>query len=287
MSPKKTSPTPLLGAHTSIAGGLDKSVERSLAIGANAAQIFVKNNKQWMASDLQPAEIKAFRDAVKAESLAVVGHTGYLINPGGTGENLEKSVKSLVHEIRRAEQLGVPFLVLHPGTNNGKTEEEGLQRICDNLDLAIEQTKDCSCKIALETTSGQGKSLGHKFEHIAWLLDHVAAPKRFGVCIDTAHIFEAGYDIRAKKGYEETFKVFAGLIDLDQVLLFHVNDSKTPLGSRVDRHEHLGQGHIGKDAFGFLMKDARFAAVPKVLETPKSEDLHEDKENLALLKSFL
>jgi deoxyribonuclease-4 len=278
----------LLGAHTSIAGGLLKSVERTLSIGANAAQIFVKNNKQWFAADLQETEIKAFKNAVKDKKLWFCGHAGYLINPGITNaENHEKSLQSLEQEILRAEALGLPFTVLHPGNHGGKGEEVGLQAILESLNEIIDITKGCRIKIALETTAGQGSSLGHKFEHIAWLLEHLKVPERFGVCVDTAHLFAAGYDIREKTGFDATFKEFDKMIGYKQLLLIHSNDSKAPLGSRVDRHEHLGKGKIGLKAFEFIMKSDKLAEVPKILETPKTEDLQEDRENLAILKSFI
>jgi deoxyribonuclease-4 len=274
-----------LGAHTSIAGGVAASIPRTLSIGANAAQIFVKNNKQWEAPPLDPEEIRAFRSAADREDIFVCAHTGYLINPGATtSDTLEKSFRSLVCELERTTALGLPFTVLHPGNHGGTGEEEGLERIARTLDRAIAATAKSPVRIALETTAGQGTSLGWKFEHLAWLLGRVRKPERFGVCLDTAHVFAAGYDLREEAGYRALWKEFDRIIGLDQLLLIHCNDSKVPLGKRVDRHEHLGRGCIGEEAFRLLMRDRKLAAVPKILETPKSEDLHEDRENLGLLR---
>lgn len=279
----------LLGAHTSIAGGFDNVFGRCQTIGANAAQIFVKNNKQWFAPALPIEEGRKFQKQVEKENLFICGHTGYLINLGAFdgSEVLEKSIESLVQELQRAEILGIPFLVLHPGNHGTTSEEEGLKRIAKNLEQVWKKVgKGCSVRIALENTAGQGTSLGHKFEHLAWLLKNTAHPEHLAVCLDTAHMFAAGYDIRTEKGFEKTFDIIDDLIGLKQVVLIHCNDSKTALSSRVDRHEHLGKGHIGIEAFKALMKSSRLKHVPKILETPKSEDLQEDIENLALLKSF-
>jgi deoxyribonuclease-4 len=283
-----SSATIRLGAHTSIAGGLVKSVERALSIDANAAQIFVKNNKQWFAPTLTGEEVKAFRAEVEARQIWMCGHTGYLINPGAnTPATLDNSMESLVQELERAELLGLPFLVLHPGTNPTPDESVGLDRIAAFLDQAVARHPKAKVKIALECTAGQGRSLGHRFEHIAGLLERVKKPARFGVCLDTAHVFAAGYDLSSKEGYKGMWKEFESLVGLDQLLLIHCNDSKVPLGSRKDRHEHLGKGHIGSEAFARIMQDKKLEKVPKILETPKDDTLDDDRINLGLLKSFL
>lgn len=288
MTKKKTT-QPLLGAHTSVAGGWGKMFDRCKIIQSTAAQVFVKNNKQWFApGPVTLQESEEFLQRRKESGVAVYGHTGYLINLGATDpKNLTTSLDSLTQEIERAQILDIPFLVLHPGNHGGRGEEEGLKIIRDGLDEAIRRTAKSKVKIALETTAGQGTSLGWKFEHIAWLLENVAAPARFGVCLDTAHIFAAGYDIRTPATYRATWKAFDDIIGLKQLLLLHVNDSKVDFSSRVDRHEHLGKGKIGEEAFRLLMRDDSLAEIPKVLETPKSEDLSEDVENLNLLRSFL
>jgi len=280
---------PLIGAHTSIAGGWGKMFDRCKVIQSTAAQVFVKNNKQWFSpGPVTPQEAEEFLRRRKESGIPVYGHTGYLINLGATDpKNLETSLESLVQEIERAHTLDIPFLVLHPGNHGGRGEEEGLKIIRDGLDEAIHRTAKSKVKIALETTAGQGTSLGWKFEHIAWLLGNVKTPARFGVCLDTAHIFAAGYDLRTPAAYRATWKSFDKIIGLKKLLLLHVNDSKVDFASRVDRHEHLGKGRIGEEAFRLLMKDESLADVPKILETPKGEDLHEDVENLSLLRSFL
>ncbi len=276
-----------LGAHTSIAGGVACAIERTLSIGANAAQIFVKNNKQWMAPDFTPGEPAAFRRETDRHGLWFCGHTGYLINPGAASpDTLSKSFVSLVAELNRAEQLGLPFLVLHPGTNPAPSEEEGLDAIADFLNRALAEKPRAKVGIALECTAGQGRSLGHRFEHIAGLLDRVKKPARFGVCFDTAHVFAAGYDLSTPEGYRRTWADFDRLVGLDRLWVIHCNDSKAPLGSRKDRHEHLGQGCLGPGAFQLLMRDQNLLDIPKILETPKDENLEDDRINLGRLRSW-
>ncbi len=277
-----------LGAHTSTAGGVAASIPRAKEVGFTASQIFVKNNQQWMGPPLSPEEIRGFRDSREKADLYVFGHAGYLINPGSAkAENRAKSVDSLEHELLRADALGLPFLVLHPGSHGGDGEDVGLQRIADSLNETLKRTPKVKTKIALENTAGSGNSLGGKFEHLRWILDHVQKPARFGICLDTAHLLESGFPIHTREGYDLTFCEFEKTIGREWLLAFHVNDSKTKLGSKVDRHEHLGKGHVGLEPFRWLMQDSRWSDLPKVLETPKSEDMHEDVENLEILKSFL
>lgn len=277
-----------LGAHTSISGGVAESIPRAVAVGFTAAQIFVKNNKQWFAPDLDPEEIKLFRERREAADLVVFGHNSYLVNPGSPKDDVfDTSVKSLTAELLRADSLGLPFLVLHPGSHGGTGEEAGLKRVVDGLNLVIKATSKVKTKLALENTAGQGSCLGQKFEHLAYLLNNVGDAERFGVCLDTAHLLEAGYDIRDEKNYKATFAEFERVIGKQWLLGFHLNDSKTPLGSRVDRHENLGDGHVGLETFRFVMQDKRWRDIPKVLETPKSEDMHEDVDNLKKICPFI
>lgn len=277
-----------LGAHTSISGGVSESIPRAVAAGFTAAQIFVKSNKQWFAPDLDPEEIKRFHERREAADLVVFGHNSYLVNPGSPKpEVFDTSVKSQVAELLRADALGLPFLVMHPGSHGGAGEEAGLKRVVEGLNLIIKATPKVKTRLALENTAGQGSCLGQKFEHLAYLLEHVSNPDRFGVCLDTAHLLEAGYDIRDEKGYRATFAEFEKVIGAQWLLGFHLNDSKTALGSRVDRHEHLGAGHVGLKTFELVMQDKRWRNVPKILETPKSEDMHEDVENLKKLLPFI
>lgn len=277
-----------LGAHTSISGGVAESIPRAQALGFTAAQIFVKNNKQWFAPDLAPEDVALFRKRREEADLVVFGHNSYLVNPGSPKEDIfDTSVKSLTAELLRADALGLPFLVMHPGSHNGTGEEAGLKRVVEGLNLVIKVTQKVKTRLALENTAGQGSCLGQKFEHLAYLLNHVDKPDRFGVCLDTAHLLEAGYDIRDAKSYAATFEEFERVIGAQWLLGFHLNDSKTPLGSRVDRHENLGAGHVGLTAFELVMKDKRWKEIPMVLETPKSEDMHEDVDNLKKLLPYI
>ena len=279
----------IFGAHCSTAGGVHKALERAVSIGAASCQIFVKNNMQWFGKPYLPDDLAHFANQLVLAKLGCVfGHTGYLINLGAQpSENREKSVKSLIQELRLAADLGLPFLVLHPGAHLGKGEAEGLKQIIAGLDEVFAATRDVPVRIALENTAGQGSCLGDKIEHLAKIFDGVKSRERLGVCLDTAHFFAAGYDIRTPEGWTRAIKEVDEMIGLDQILAFHLNDSKTPLGSHVDRHAGIGEGHIGKDGFKQIVNDRRFKDSPGCLETPKSEDLHEDVENLAILRSLV
>lgn len=280
---------PLLGAHMSISGGCDRAIDRALSIGCTAMQIFVKNNMQWFARPLSDGEAAAFcAHPRRAELGSVFGHSGYLINLAATNpENLAKSVRSLREELVRADQLALPFLVLHPGAHLGAGEEAGLLKVVASLDEIFTALPENRTRVALEITAGQGTCLGHKFEHLAFIIANVRAPERLCVCLDTAHLFAAGYDISTAAGAKKTFAEFDRIIGRDRLAALHVNDSKTALHSHVDRHEQLGKGKIGLEAFRFLMTEPRFRKIPKVLETPKGQDLREDVANLATLRSFL
>ncbi|MDE1171114.1 MAG: deoxyribonuclease IV [Verrucomicrobium sp.] len=270
------------GAHTSIAGGVARAVERAQAVRFSAAQIFVKNNKQWMAPALPAEEAKAFRQAADKSGIFFFGHSGYLINLGSANpEMVEKSVASLVAELDRAEALGLPFVVHHPGSHGGDGEEAGLERISTRLKEVIQATKGHKVRLALEVTAGQGGHLGWRFEHLRALIDRAgkAGEKRLGVCLDTAHLFAAGYDLRTPADYKKTMAEFEKVIGKDWLLAFHLNDSKVPFASRKDRHDHLGEGEIGLEAFRQIVADPRWRDVPMVLETPKEEEMAEDVEN--------
>ncbi len=278
----------LLGAHTSTSGGVSQSVVRAIACGFTAAQIFVKNNKQWFAPPLSDTEAAEFRAARKASGIYFFAHNSYLVNLGSQDtEMFSTSVRAMIAELERAEALGLPFIVMHPGSHGGAGEEAGLKRIAQGLDEIAKGTSGFKCRMALEITAGQGNALGYRLEHLSWLLENVASEKRFGTCLDTAHLYAAGYNIRSREGYEETMDQVNKLFGTNQVLGLHLNDSKVPLGKRVDRHEHLGTGEIGLDCFKWIVQDSRWASTPKVLETPKSEDMHEDVENLNKLASYL
>jgi len=289
-SPRKIVPPPLIGAHMSIAGGVAFSIDRALSVGCTAMQIFVKNNMQWFAAaPFAEAELQAFHEHPRRGELrSVFGHSGYLINLAAVNpEFAEKSRQALAEELTRANQLRLPFLVLHPGAHMGAGEEAGLAKITAGLDAVFATLPNVKTRVALETTAGQGTSLGHTFEQLAWILQHSSHPERLCICADTAHLFAAGYDISTESGATKTFPQFDRLIGLDQLVAVHCNDSKTSLGSRVDGHEHLGKGKIGLAPFAFLMRDPRFAAIPKVLETPKGKELVEDRANLAVLRKLI
>jgi len=278
----------LLGAHMSIRGGLSMAIERARSIDCTAMQIFVKNNMQWFARPLSRAEIRAFIDHVRrGELLSVFGHANYLINLAATNLQFHaNSIRALAEELVRANQLELPFLVLHPGAHLGAGEQAGLEKIVNSIDEVFRKIPNVKTKIALEITAGQGSCIGHRFEHLGHLIANVREPERLRVCLDTAHLFAAGYDISSESGVRKIFREFDRVVGRDRLVAIHVNDSKTPCGSRVDRHEHIGKGRIGLDVFRFIMRSPRFRKIPKVLETPKSKDLAEDVINLKLLRRF-
>lgn len=265
-----------------------KALERGKGIGCEVVQFFVKNNMQWFGKEFAPNDIALYANEFNRCAFGCVfGHTGYLINLGAApSDNRDKSIKSLIQEIQLATAIGLPFLVMHPGAHLGAGESEGFKQIVKGLNEVFRMTKGSPVRIALENTAGQGSCLGHRMAHLAAIYDKVDKPERLGICLDTAHFFEAGYDIRTEKGWNAALAELDKLVGLEQVLAFHLNDSKTDLGSRVDRHAGIGQGKIGKEAFRHIVNDQRFANHPGCLETPKSKDLHEDVENLAILRGL-
>lgn len=264
------------------------ALARAEKIGAESCQIFVKNNMQWFGTPYKKDVLADFHAKLKASGLqSVFGHTGYLINIAApSSDNLTKSVRSLTEEIELAESLELPFLVLHPGAHLGQGEEKGVKQAVASLDEAFRATPKAKVRIALEVTAGQGTCLGASIEHLAKIYEGCAKPKRLALCIDTCHLFAAGHDLRTRKGWDQVMKSIEDQIGLDQIVAFHLNDSKSELGSRVDRHAGIGQGKIGAEAFRHIVRDARFKEIPGCLETPKSEDLHEDIENLAILRKL-
>ena len=272
----------------SIRGGASMAIERARSIGCTAMQVFVKNNMQWFARPLTGEEIRAFLNHVqRGELLSAFGHANYLINLAATNPQFHaNSIRALAEELVRADQLELPFLVLHPGAHLGAGEEAGLKKIADSIDEVFRKIPKVKTKIALEITAGQGSCIGHRFEHLAHIIENVREPERLRVCLDTAHLFAAGYDIGSESGVKESFRDFDRVIPQarDRLVAIHLNDSKTERGSRVDRHEHIGKGRIGLDAFRFIMRNPRFRKIPKVLETPKEKDLAEDVINLKTLR---
>jgi len=273
----------------SIGGGVHTAIERACSIGCTAMQIFVKNNMQWFARPLTRPEIGAFlKHTQRRELLSVFAHSNYLINLAATNPQFHaNSLRALAEELIRADQLKLPFLVLHPGAHLGAGEEAGLERIIESIDRVLSGIPKIKTRIALETTAGQGSCLGSKFEHLAYIISRVREPERLCICLDTAHVFAAGYDIGSESAVRKVFAQFHRIIGLDRLVAIHLNDSKTARGSRVDRHEHIGKGKIGLAAFRFIMRNRRFRKIPKVLETPKGKDLREDVENLKTLRALL
>ncbi|HME88803.1 MAG TPA: deoxyribonuclease IV [Chthoniobacterales bacterium] len=276
----------LLGAHMSIAGGMHTAIERGRSIECTAIQMFVKNNMQWFARPLTREEIRAFLEhRQRGELLSIFAHANYLINLAATNPQfLANSIRALSQELIRADQLELPFLVLHPGAHLGAGEEAGLEKTVLSINSVFRKKRKLKTKIALETTAGQGSCLGHRFEQLAYIIQNVCEPERLCVCLDTAHIHAAGYDITAETATKNTFREFDRVVGRERLAAIHVNDSKTARGSRVDRHQDIGKGQIGLDAFRFIMRDRRFRKIPKVLETPKGKEMREDVANLKTLR---
>jgi deoxyribonuclease-4 len=257
----------------SVAGGLPRAVERGVVHGCDAMQIFAKNASQWRGRLVPAEEIRAFRSLVrKAGITPVVSHASYLINLATANRGLRaQSMAAMADELDRAESLGLLGVVLHPGCYTDGSEAHGLALIAEALDTLLRERRRSRTMVVLEHTAGQGTSLGATFEQLATIIQSMKAEHRVGVCLDTCHLLASGYDISSAEGYARTFTDFARVVGLDRLKLFHMNDSKRPLGSRVDRHTHIGEGCIGLEAFGRIVNDRRFAGLPMLLETPKSE----------------
>ena len=278
----------ILGAHVSISGGIYKAPIRGKEIGCDSIQIFTKNQRQWTAPPLSIKDAEQFKEEMKNNGIQVaIGHSSYLINIGSPKEDLrKKSIDSLVVELKRSEKLGLAALVFHPGSHLGIGETEGLKLIAESLNTVLSRVTLKNTMVLLETTAGQGTNLGYKFEHLADIIDMVEIQKDMvGVCFDTCHAFSAGYDIRTIEAYNETMDLFNEIIGFDKLKAFHLNDSKFELGSRKDRHEHIGKGFIGLEGFKAIVNDKRFDTLPMVLETPGGETGY--KENLKILRSLI
>ncbi|MHB8897695.1 MAG: deoxyribonuclease IV [Thermoguttaceae bacterium] len=279
----------LLGAHMSIAGGYHKAVERAVSAGCQCVQVFTRNSNQWKAKDITQQEATRFRTAVGDSRLAcTVAHDSYLINLASPDDALwRRSVDSLVEELRRAELLGIPLVVTHPGAHTSGSEKDGLRRIVRGLNQLHSRTGRLQARCVLETTAGQGTQLGWRFEHLAAILESVKAPERLGFCFDTCHVFAAGYPLQTLPDYLQTMRQFDRLVGLDRICVLHVNDSRKEQGSRVDRHTHIGQGKMGLEPFRHLLNDSRFGQVPMILETPKGSGEELDRANLRTLRSLV
>jgi len=280
---------PLFGAHMSVAGGVSKALDRGESIGCDTIQIFTRNNNRWASKPLDPVEVERFHVRVQETGIQpVFSHAAYLINLGSPQEELwEKSINAFIDELQRAEMLDLLGVVLHPGSHMGEGEEVGMARIAAGLDRCHEATAGFKTLTLLETTAGTGDHLGYRFEQLFAIWERVKNPERIAFCFDTCHVFAAGYDFRTREGYAAVMDEFDRTLGLGHLKAFHFNDSRHPLGSRKDRHEHIGKGYIGLDGFRWIVNDPRFQQVPMVLETPKSKDLHEDVENLTVLRSLV
>ena len=264
---------PRLGAHLSIAGGLPRAVDRARASRCEALQIFTKSTGQWRARTLPPDEVALFRTSVERAGIhPVVAHNSYLINVAAAEPTLRsKSIEALLEEYDRAELLGLDGLVMHPGSYTSGNEAEGLRLIAEGLRSILRIRPRGRVKLLLEHTAGQGTNLGHRFEHLAAIIAGVGGSPRVGVCLDTCHLLAAGFDLCTPEGHDATFHSFDRIVGLDRLAVFHMNDSKKPCGSRVDRHEHIGKGCLGFEPFRRILNDRRFAHLPMLLETPKLE----------------
>jgi deoxyribonuclease-4 len=270
----------------SIAGGLYRALLRGYDLGCTTIQLFTRNATRWKANPLVPEEVSLFKRTRQTTGIdPLVAHGSYLVNLASPDAGiLERSRDALIEEVRRAGQLGIPFLVIHPGSHRGTGEKTGLRRIVESFNRICAEADSSNVSILLETTAGQGNTVGYRFEHLKEIIDGVRWPSRFGVCLDTCHVFAAGYGLSSEAEYRRTFDEFDSILGLDLLRVIHVNDSAGGPGKRLDRHTHIGRGSIGIDAFRMLMKDERFSRVPKILETPKGKPGDQwDRRNLALL----
>lgn len=287
---------PSFGSHLSVAGGLYKAVDAAVKLDITSLQIFTHSPSQWavkpddaggwVGKTHSDEDVARYQEALaKAKLSCVMAHDSYLINLAAPDETLfNRSLEAFVHEVQRADRLGLQYLVTHPGAATDGDEAVGLDKVAAALDEVHRRTPNAKVMILLETTAGMGKSLGHRFEHLGHILNKVKQPERLGVCLDTCHIYAAGYELAPKKSYLATFKEFDKLVGIERLKAFHINDSKKPLGSRVDRHEHIGKGHLGLEPFQLLVNDRRFRNHPMILETAKEDDM--DVVNLSVLRGL-
>lgn len=277
-----------LGAHMSISGGIHLAPARGKAAGCSVIQVFTQNANQWRGKMPTTTDAALFREQrLAAGLLDVVSHDIYLINlASAPGETREKSMVAFREELERCSLLGIDKVVMHPGSHLGEGVATGLQRIIDAFDALFELTPDFTGRVLLENTAGQGTNLGFSFDQLQTIIKGSSFPERFGVCLDTCHAVAAGYNLLTREGYDAAFAEFDRLIGLDRLACFHVNDSKKGLGSHVDRHEHIGQGELGLEPFRLLLNDARFRAVPMILETPKGDNDEMDAVNLNILRGL-
>ncbi len=275
-----------IGIHVSIAGGVAKSLRRAHDLKVNAIQIFLKNCNRWESPPYSKDLIREFHLLWDCSpELKIFAHSGYLINLAGSGKNLRRSLHALIDEMHRAEALGIDSLVVHPGCHKGVGISQGIRRIAQSLDFVYRQSGS-SVNILLETTSGMGTSIGYRFEHLRDIIGHSQYPEKLYVCLDTCHVFAAGYDISDERGLDRTLLEFNSTVGIDRLRLIHLNDSKRELASRIDRHEHIGEGYIGYCGFSSLVNDARVLSIPMILETPKEKN-DTDQKNLGKIYQLI
>lgn len=279
------------GVHTSIAGGLHNALTTGRHLGCDCLQIFVKNQRQWEAPPLTAEQVEMWRTAWRENPCGpVVAHGTYLVNLAAKDRVIrKKSIRGCIEEVRRCAALGVSALITHPGSHNGDGEAKGIKRVIGALKEILEKTGTCTTEVLLEVTAGQGTCLGHRFEHLAEMIEGAGGDDRLGVCLDTCHLHAAGYDLASEEGYERMAAELLRWLPIERVRCIHVNDSVKPAGSRVDRHAHIGQGTIGCEGFRRLVCDGRFAHIPRILETPKEvapDGRDYDAVNLEVLKGL-
>lgn len=278
-----------LGAHMSIAGGLHKAIERAVSAGCGTLQIFTRSSNQWKGKPVSDKDADLFRTSFIDSGLhEIISHDIYLINlAAAPGDTRDKSLEAFADEMATCARLGINKIVMHPGSHTADTPEAGLERVIAAFDRLFVDVPQFEGLVLLETTAGQGTNLGRTFEELQIIINGSKHPDRFGICFDTCHTFAAGYNTATPDGYADVMAQFDRILGLDRLHCFHFNDSKKGLGSRVDRHEHIGQGALGLEPFRFIMNDPRFVSVPKILETPKGDDDRMDQVNLALLRSLV
>ncbi|MGC8662985.1 MAG: deoxyribonuclease IV [Thermoplasmata archaeon] len=277
----------IIGGHMSIGGGFSDAPLRARNIGLDAMQVFTKNQRQWIAKPLNMDDVLAYIENIRKFNIKItVAHASYLINLAAPDqEKFQKSVDSMIHELQRCDKLHIPYLIFHPGAHMGEGEKAGLKKIVEGIDKIIEKIDDIRAKITIETTAGQGTNLGYKFEQIGFILDNISDKLKVKICMDTCHVFAAGYELRSKEGYERTMHEFDEKIGFENLVAVHLNDSEKALGSRVDRHAQIGQGYIGREGIGNILKDKRFQSLPLILETPGGEALY--SEDLKVIKEII
>ncbi|MGA1793191.1 MAG: deoxyribonuclease IV [Thermoplasmatota archaeon] len=281
---------PVLGAHVSIAGGIHNSIARALDLGCDTFQIFTRNQRQWKSPPLPDEEVRIFKETLSGSGLGpVLAHDSYLINLGAPEEHaFERSVNAFTEELMRCSRLDIPYLVTHPGSHLGSGVKAGTERVIEGLEMAFSRLDEMEegdrVTVLLETTAGQGSGLGSSFEELENMRRGSSRPERIGICLDTCHVFAAGYDLSDPRGYEEMMGDFDDILGLEVLKAFHLNDSLKPAGSKVDRHAKIGEGEIGIGGFSLMMNDHRFAEVPMVLETPGGDENY--SRELSLLRSL-